>query len=226
MSLDTLTKLAIYRHFAETGQRPSLEVVAESVGSDVSSVREAYARLRAQRVLVLEPDGVSVRIAPPFSGVQSQHVVIVEETKYFANCAWDAFGIPAALHRQGRVHSRCEQSGEPLSLEIGLQGPPPCSGFFIALFPRPNGGTTLFSPETTCLLFFRSEERVREWCAAHGYPMRPLVTMEQLWTLATTWYSTRLQENSRRPQPDEMRSIFASLGLGSDFWNPQFDSFG
>jgi len=28
------------------------------------------------------------------------------------------------------------------------------------------------------MLFFRSEERVREWCVAHGYPMRPLVTME------------------------------------------------
>lgn len=53
MSLDTRTKLAIYRHFAETGQRPSLQVVAERVRADVSSVREAYVRLRAQRVLVL-----------------------------------------------------------------------------------------------------------------------------------------------------------------------------
>jgi len=26
----------------------------------------------------------------------------------------------------------------------------PATGFFIALFPRPGGGTTLFSPETTC----------------------------------------------------------------------------
>ena len=76
------------------------------------------------------------------------------------------------------------------------------------------------------MFFFRSEERVREWCAAHGYPMRPLVTMDQLWTLATTWYSTRLQENSRRPQPDEMRSIFARLGLRGDFWDPQSDAFG
>ena len=59
------------------------------------------------------------------------------------------------------------------------------------------------------MLFFRSEERVREWCAAHSYPLRPLVTMDQLWTLATTWYATRLQEESRRPQADEMRAIFA-----------------
>jgi hypothetical protein len=55
--------------------------------------------------------------------------------------------------------------------------------------------------------------------------MRPPVTMDQLWTLATTWYSTRLQENSRCPQSDAMRSIFADLGLG-DFWDPQSDSFG
>jgi hypothetical protein len=56
--------------------------------------------------------------------------------------------------------------------------------------------------------------------------MRPLVTMDQLWTLATTWYSTRLEENSRRPQPDEMRSIFDRLGLAGDFWDPQSDTFG
>ena len=75
------------------------------------------------------------------------------------------------------------------------------------------------------MLFFRSEERVRDWCAAHGYTMRPLVRIGQLWVLATTWYSTRLRENSRRPQPDEMRVIFANLGLEGEFWDPQADSF-
>ena len=76
------------------------------------------------------------------------------------------------------------------------------------------------------MLFFRSEEQVREWCTAQGYPLRPLVRIDQLWTLATTWYSTRLQENSRRPQPDEMRAIFAGLGLVGDFWDPRSDTFG
>ena len=113
MSLDTQTKLAIYRHFAETGQRPSLEVVAERVRADVSIVREAYVRLCAQRVLVLEPDGVSIRMAPPFSGIPTQHVVIVDDTKYFANCAWDSFGIPAALHRPGQVHRIARSATEP-----------------------------------------------------------------------------------------------------------------
>jgi len=76
------------------------------------------------------------------------------------------------------------------------------------------------------MLFFRSEEQVREWCAARATPVRPLVRIDQLWTLAITWYSTRLQAQSRRPQPDEMRGIFASLGLEGDFWDPRSDKFG
>jgi hypothetical protein len=76
------------------------------------------------------------------------------------------------------------------------------------------------------MLFFRSEERVHQWCAARGQPMRPLVRMDQLWALATTWYSTRLQENSRRPKPGEMTAIFAGIGLEGDFWDPRSDRFG
>ena len=73
------------------------------------------------------------------------------------------------------------------------------------------------------MLFFRSEERVREWCAARGVAMRPFVRMDQLWTLATTWYATRLQEDSRRPKPEEMVGVFAGIGLEGEFWDPKGD---
>ena len=76
------------------------------------------------------------------------------------------------------------------------------------------------------MLFFRSEERVRLWCAEHGFPVRLLVRIDQLWTLATTWYATRLEEHSRRPQAEEMRAIFAGLGLTGEFWDPSSDRFG
>jgi hypothetical protein len=50
--------------------------------------------------------------------------------------------------------------------------------------------------------------------------------MDQLWALARTWYSTRLEADSRRPKPEEMRTIFASIGLEDDFWDPKSDRFG
>jgi len=135
MDFDTKVKLAVYRHFAETGQRPSLESMAARVSSDVENVADAYVRLRSQRVLVLETDGSSIRMAPPFSGVPTQHVVIVDGKQYFANCAWDALAIPAALHRSGMVYSRCEQSGEPLRLAVGTDGPEPSTWLFHCLAP-------------------------------------------------------------------------------------------
>jgi hypothetical protein len=75
------------------------------------------------------------------------------------------------------------------------------------------------------MLFFRSEELVKAWCAARGTPVQPLVSMDQLWKLATTWYGSRLQPDSRRPKADEMRQIFGSIGLEGDFWDPTADRF-
>jgi hypothetical protein len=47
----------------------------------------------------------------------------------------------------------------------------------------------------------------------------------QLWQLAVHWYANRLTVESRRPAPDEMISIFASLGLTGPFWDPKSDQW-
>ena len=135
MSRDTPVKLAIYEHFAETGRRPSPGDVARSLGVRTQTVLEAYPRLREQRVLVLEADGASIRMAPPFSGVPTPHLVEADGVRYFANCAWDALGIPAALGRTATVRSRCALSGEPLDLEVGMAGPGPSDWLFHSLVP-------------------------------------------------------------------------------------------
>ena len=135
MEFDTAVKLAIYRYFAEIGQRPTPAEVAGRVGADVPQVLAAYERLRAQRLLVFEADGSSIRMAPPFSGVPTQHVVEADGIRYFANCAWDALGVPAALHKPSVVHSRCEQSHEPLHLAISLDGPEASDWLFHCLVP-------------------------------------------------------------------------------------------
>lgn len=135
MEFDSLVKLAVYGHFARTGNRPSATEVAEDLGANEQSVLEAYQRLRVQRLLVLESDGSSIRMASPFSGVPTQHVVEAGGISYYANCAWDALGVLAALHKPGMVLSRCEQSFAPLQLEVGLEGPRASDWLFHCLVP-------------------------------------------------------------------------------------------
>lgn len=125
VDFDTRVKLAIYRHIAETTRAPAVAEVAEQMKARSKDVQRAYARLFSSRVLVLEPDGVTIRMAPPFSGVPTQHRVRIGEKEYFANCAWDALGVPAALHRRADVFSRCEQTHEPLHIRVHDDGPEP-----------------------------------------------------------------------------------------------------
>lgn len=133
--IDLAVKLAVYRTFGETGGRPSVAAVARRAGVDQAQVLASFASLRAQRLLLLEADGATIRMAPPFSGLPTQHRVESGGVSYFANCAWDAFGVVAALGRDATVHSRCEQSHEPLVLAVGKDGPEPSSWLFHCLVP-------------------------------------------------------------------------------------------
>jgi hypothetical protein len=75
------------------------------------------------------------------------------------------------------------------------------------------------------MLFFRGEEQVEAWCRDNAVTKRPLVTLDQLWRLSVAWYATRLSPDARRPGPDEMRRIFAQIGLEGPFWDPESDQF-
>lgn len=134
-TFDVEVKRAVYEHMAATGHRPSPGTIASALKANVSRVLDAYVRLQRTRLLVLEEDGASIRMAPPFSGVPTQHEVESDGVHYFANCAWDAFGIPAALHKPAAVRSRCERTGEPLHLNIGTDGPPASDWLFHSLVP-------------------------------------------------------------------------------------------
>lgn len=128
-------KVAIYRDFAESGRAPGCERIAARTGLSVPDVKDTLQKLRLQRLLFLEPDGTTIRMAPPFSGVPTHHVVESGGVEYYANCAWDSLGILAALKRPGRVRSRCAQSGEPLDLVVGENGPEPSAWLFHCLVP-------------------------------------------------------------------------------------------
>jgi hypothetical protein len=135
MELELAAKLAIYDHFAAEGSRPSVGGIAARLGIAVPRVRDLFRVLQAQRVLVLESDGESIRMAPPFSGIPTQHRVISAGVSYYANCAWDALGIPAALHQPATVHSRCEQSLDPLELAVSDRGPGVSDWLFHCVVP-------------------------------------------------------------------------------------------
>lgn len=68
------------------------------------------------------------------------------------------------------------------------------------------------------MLLFRSEEHVDRWCASRGLPRGGILTLEQLWELATAWYANRMAPDWRRRTAEEAEAVFAGIGLTGPFW--------
>jgi alkylmercury lyase-like protein len=119
MDFDTSVKLKIYEMIARTTRMPTSIDIVLGIGSSMADVEQAFQRLYEKRLLVFEPGITSrIRMAPPFSGIETQHRVNIDDKVYFANCAWDAFGIAAALKHDAHIESTCPDCGEPLTFQI------------------------------------------------------------------------------------------------------------
>jgi DNA-binding transcriptional MocR family regulator len=126
MELDTAVKLNIYQTLADTAQAPSAAEVARALGASVEEVEVALQRLHKKRLLVPEPgDPSRIRMAPPFSGVETPFRVKIRDKIYYANCVWDALGVPAALREDAVVEASDGHTGEPMTLEVRSGKPVP-----------------------------------------------------------------------------------------------------
>jgi hypothetical protein len=111
----------VYQHFAETTRPPRVEESASRFHLTHEAAVSAYEELHRRHALYLKPGTHEVLMANPFSGVETPFRVRANGKTYFANCAWDSLGIPAALHMDAEIEAACAQSGQPIQLRVAGQ---------------------------------------------------------------------------------------------------------
>jgi hypothetical protein len=121
----------IYARFVETGRAPR----ADELGLPVDEADEALRRLHDAHALVLERGSTEIRMLNPFSAVPSAYRVTASGRTWFANCAWDAFGVCAALHVDGHISAACADCGEAIEIDVRDQRPEPDEHLFHVLVP-------------------------------------------------------------------------------------------
>ena len=126
-----------YRMLVALGRAPSAAEVADALGSSEDAVLDGWRRLHAVHALVLDDARTAIRMANPFSAVPTPFRVHAGGREWFANCAWDAFGICAALHVDGRIESSCPDCGEPIAVDVRAGLPDRDDLFFHGLVPAP-----------------------------------------------------------------------------------------
>jgi hypothetical protein len=108
----------VYEAFVRSGAAPSPAETAASLGFPEQAVAAAYRRLHDAHALVLERGSTAIRMLNPFSVVPTPHRVLAGRRWWYGNCAWDALGIPAALHTDAEVASACADCDEPVRLAV------------------------------------------------------------------------------------------------------------
>lgn len=113
---DWAVRSTVYRALAHTGTLPDGDELAHVAGG-LDALAERLGALHDHHQLVLDGDGV-IRMALPFSAVPTEHVVRSGERSWFANCAWDALAIPAALGADAVIDAPWAGDGSPVDLRV------------------------------------------------------------------------------------------------------------
>lgn len=116
--LDLRIRNHLYASFVRHGTAASVSDAAEALQLPATVVADAYRRLHDAHALVLQPGVTEIRMLNPFSAVETAYRVEAGGRSWFANCAWDALGIPGALHGDGRIEAACPDCGETIELEV------------------------------------------------------------------------------------------------------------
>jgi hypothetical protein len=202
----------IFETFAAEGRPPSPSELAEDLGTSRDEVDAALGELHDAHAVVLTESWDGVRMAHPFSAWPMGFVVRGGDRLWWGGCAWDSFGIVAALGEELEVVTRCPHCGRTLAFAAGPDRPPPD---LTVRLPRP-AAEWWDDVVWTCT-------RIRLFCddehAADGAPpSAALVPARRMWRLAQGWYGDRLDPAYVPQTREERQAQLEAAGLDGPFW--------
>lgn len=116
--LDLDVRRHVYVSIVANGRAPTVAESAAAFGRDDAELEGCYRRLHDAHALVLFPQTTEIWMANPFCFAPTPHRVEAGGRSWTGTCAWDALGIPAALHGDGRIDSECACCGQAVRLEV------------------------------------------------------------------------------------------------------------
>ena len=111
-------RLYVYQALAEGGRAPDADALALQFGMSPDNARTALRRLHDAHALVLRAGSSDILMANPLAALPTDYRVRLGDTALYANCAWDALGIPAMLGADARIEARHPLTGAGLELAV------------------------------------------------------------------------------------------------------------
>ena len=205
----------IFELFAAEGRAPSVAELVVGLGIAPADVFAALRELHEKHALVLTEAGDAVRMAHPFSAWPMGFVLREDDRFWWGGCAWDSFGIMAALGRPLEVTTTCPGCGATLR----YSAPPDAPEDLVVRLPKPAAQWWDDVVDTcTHIRTFCSREHAEEWTERTGAHGGTTVPLEQLHRLALPWYGDRLDPDWEPQSGEHRQRLLDETGLTGPFW--------
>jgi alkylmercury lyase len=105
------------------GRGAALSEVGGALGLSAEAVAAAVRGLRERGTLLVDDETGTIVGARGLTLRPTRHALAMSGRRFYAFCAIDAIGIPAALGADARVASGCHGCGAPVALTLRVQAP-------------------------------------------------------------------------------------------------------
>jgi hypothetical protein len=204
------------RSVIETGDAPNLASLAALAGRSEKETEGGLRELQEMHGVNLIPNSTNVWILHPISLVPTAFWVTSDERGWWANCAWCALGIAAALNRDVTITT---SDAEGKALEFKVEDGR-CSRSDLMLHFPYSPARWRVNPYLSCgkILFFSTEAAIEGWCKHYGHPKGSILDIETSIKLANLWYGGFASPNWRQKSASNANAMFEQLGLDLSFW--------
>ena len=202
------------QHVIHFGHVPALPELARQAALDIDATTQGLRELEAMRGVILEPDSTRIWSLHPFATTPTAHWITGGTMGWWANCAWCALAIGAALNQPVTIHTSDGAERDPL-IFTSTSRPD-----LLMHFPYPPL-RWWDNPYCPCgnILFFSTEARIDAWCTRHGRPKGSILPMTKALALAELWFGDYFSPDWVRKTPAQAKAIFDELALEPAFWN-------
>jgi hypothetical protein len=206
--MDRDVRLLVYRTFADEGRAVSPKEIGATLGLQDAEVAKKLNELHDLHALVLTPEKDAIRMAHPFSAWPMGFVLRNQDRFWWGGCAWDSFGIVAALKQDLEITTTCLTCGRRLQYtasdpdrEIRVRLPRPAREWWEDVVAT-----------CTNIRAYCSEDHVTR----HGDDY--VTDLETLHKLAVPWYGDRLDPDWEPHTREHNQALLEECGLIGPFW--------
>lgn len=161
------SEAAAFRRLLRTGRPVTVAALAEELRAPEGAVRDAIEELRDQGQLRLDRDGRVIAVAG-LSIRPDRHRIDLEGRRFWTWCAYDFFGIFAALGANGHAESVIPDTGRTVRIEFRDGRPVPAALLVFLPANDPSGVADAYGQWCPHSNLFRSREAAVTWAAEHG----------------------------------------------------------